>query len=61
MGKQMKKKIFALLAILPLVTFNSFLFSDDEDLPKAPHEQGYDAFSHFPMGRITTAAFKYSF
>ena len=27
----MKKKIFALLAILPLVTFNSFLFSADED------------------------------
>ena len=33
----------------------------DEDPPKAPHEQGYDAFSHSPMGRITTAAFKYSF
>ena len=33
----------------------------DEDPPKAPHEQGYDAFSHSPMGRVTTAAFKYSF
>jgi outer membrane receptor protein involved in Fe transport len=33
----------------------------DEDPPMAPHEQGYDAFSHSPMGRVTTAAFKYSF
>ena len=33
----------------------------DEDPPKAPHEQGYDAFAHSPLGRVTTAAFKYSF
>tara|TARA_B100000963_G_scaffold344698_1_gene347814 strand:+ start:2032 stop:2208 length:177 start_codon:yes stop_codon:yes gene_type:complete len=58
----MKRKIFAFLTLLPLVTLNSFVFSeDDEDPPKAPHEQGYDAFSHSPMGRVTTAAFKYSF
>ena len=33
----------------------------DEDPPMAPHEQGYDAFAHSPLGRVTTAAFKYSF
>ena len=27
----MKKRIFAFLALLPLVTFNSFLFSADEE------------------------------
>ena len=27
----MNKKILAFLALLPLVTFNSFLYSDDED------------------------------
>ena len=31
MGKPMKRKIFALLAILPLVTFTSFLFSDEDE------------------------------
>ena len=33
----------------------------DEDPPMAPHEQGYDAFTHSPLGRITTMALKYSF
>ena len=33
----------------------------DEDPPKAPHEQGYDAFTHSPLGRVTTAAIKYQF
>ncbi len=33
----------------------------DEDPPMAPHEQGYDAFAHSPLGRVTTAAIKYSF
>ncbi len=33
----------------------------DEDPPKAPHEQGYDAFTHSPLGRVTTAGFKYQF
>ena len=33
----------------------------DEDPPMAPHEQGYDAFAHSPLGRITTMAVKYSF
>ena len=33
----------------------------DEDPPMAPHEQVYDAFAHSPLGRGTTAAFKYSF
>ena len=28
----MKKKILAFLTLLPLVAFNSFLFSDDEDV-----------------------------
>ena len=28
----MNKKILAFLALLPLVTFNSFLYSDDEDV-----------------------------
>ena len=33
----------------------------DEDPPIAPHEQGYDAFTHSPLGRVTTAGFKYQF
>ena len=33
----------------------------DEEPPYAPHEQGYDAFAHSPLGRVTTAAIKYSF
>ena len=33
----------------------------DEEPPYAPHEQGYDAFSHSPLGRVTTVAVKYSF
>jgi iron complex outermembrane receptor protein len=31
MGNKMKKKIFAFLTLLPLVAFNSFLFSADEE------------------------------
>ena len=31
MGKIMKKKILAFLALLPFVTFTSYIFSDDDE------------------------------
>ena len=31
MGKKMKKKIFAFLALLPLVAFSTFIYSDDDE------------------------------